>query len=150
MAGVVVEIEEVADVVEVAAEVGWGVEMERKEEADFERADMEVVGWKEIEGSELLSLSEPLVDGAKAVKVEVKIEVKVEGGMMSAVRLAMTADRGSGSPATVAAAEEAAGEIMKIVGSALVRYANVRSVVSKHLTIVRTGQNLVQGINPDT
>lgn len=136
---------EVAGVVEFEVEVGRGTEIARREEVNTERADKEVVDWEEVGASELFSIDNKLVDDAEAVKVEVKIEV----GMMSAVRLARTADRGSmSSVPVIVAAGEAAGEVMKVVRSVLARYANVRSVVSKHLSIVRTGQNLVRGTNP--
>lgn len=137
----IVEFEAVAGAVEVAVEVGRRKEIERREEVNTERADTEVVDWEEIEGSELFSVDDELIDDAEAVEVEVKVEV----GMISAVRLARTADRGSKSPVTVvAAAEEAAGGLKKFAGSAVVRYANVRSVVSKHITILQISQHLMR------
>jgi hypothetical protein len=66
-------------------------------------------------------------------------------GMMLAVRLAITADRGSKSPDSVLiTAEEAAGGLKKLVSSAVVRCANVRSVVSKLITILQIGQHLMR------
>jgi hypothetical protein len=100
--------------------LGWGIERERREEVNTERADTEVVDWEEIESFELLSVDDEFVDDAETVEVEV--EIKVEVGMMSALRPTSTADRGSKSPVpVVVAAEEAAGEVMKVVRSALVR-----------------------------
>jgi hypothetical protein len=56
------------------------------------------------------------VDNAEEVKSEVNVEV----GMISAVILARTADRGSKSPVpVVVAAAEAAGELIKVAMSAL-------------------------------
>jgi hypothetical protein len=157
----VVEFDEVADAIEGADESGWGTEIGRREEINAERADTEVVGleegtteradtevveWEEIEGSEVISVDDELVEDAEAVEAEVKVEV----GMMSAVRLAITADRGSKSPEPVLiAAEEAAAGVMKLVSSAVVRYANVRSIVSKLITILQIGQHLMRDEKED-
>jgi hypothetical protein len=157
----VVEFDEVADAIEGADESGWGTEIGRREEINAERADTEVGGceegtteradtgvveWEEIERSEVFSVDDELAEDAEVVEAEVKVEV----GMMSAVRLAITADRGCKSPDSVLiTAEEAAGGLKKLVSSAVVRCANVRSVVSKLITILQIGQHLMQDEKED-